>query len=252
MGGTPSNVQLSQLAPTAGCYAPVYLVSAFSTEVTTSPPSGVANIDGSDTGDGQRVLLTSQTHSQDNGIWLTNSTGAWTRPSDWSNGSIIPDGSIVPVAGGEFSGYLYNTTWQTSGLSTVGVIDPGLTLIVSRSIYYVPVPSSYPRVNSGIVETQGMSTNLLTSVTAPAVTSGTAFEPSTLVDSMVYFQINAPSSGSYTLTMGPSTGAEHTIASSVAMVAGSDVVVTLRVPATWQVVITLTTVTLASTTVVTG
>ena len=87
-------------------------------------------------------------------------------------------------------------------------------------------------------------------VTAPSVTSGSAFTPSTASNSTVYFQINAASAGSYTLTMGPTTGAENTVASSVAMVAGSDALVTLVVPRSWLVVLTLTTVTLSSTTVV--
>ena len=87
-------------------------------------------------------------------------------------------------------------------------------------------------------------------VTAPSVTSGSAFTPSTASNSTVYFQINAASAGSYTLTMGPTTGAENTVASSVAMVAGSDALVTLVVPRSWLVVLTLTTVTLGSTTVV--
>ena len=64
--------------------------------------------------------------------------------------------------------------------------------------------------------------------------------------------MNAAAAGSYTLTMGPTTGAENTVASAVAMLIGSDALVTLRVPATWKVVITLTSVTLAQTRVVTS
>ena len=89
-------------------------------------------------------------------------------------------------------------------------------------------------------------------VTSPAVSSGTAFTPSATLNSMVYFQINAAIAGSYTLTMGPSTGAENTVGSGVAMVIGSDDVVTIPVPATWKVVLTLTSVTLSRTTVVTA
>ncbi len=87
-------------------------------------------------------------------------------------------------------------------------------------------------------------------VSSPSVTSGTAFTPSTASNATVYFQINAASAGSYTLTMGPTTGAENTIGSAVAMVAGSDAIVTLVVPRSWLVVLTLTSVALGSTTVV--
>ena len=87
-------------------------------------------------------------------------------------------------------------------------------------------------------------------VSSPSVTSGTAFTPSTTSNATVYFQINAASAGSYTLTMGPTTGAENTIGSAVAMVAGSDALVSLVVPRSWLVVLTLTTVALSSATVV--
>jgi len=89
-------------------------------------------------------------------------------------------------------------------------------------------------------------------VTNPAVTSGTAFTPSTASPTNVTFQINAASAGSYTLTMGSSTGTEITLGSAVAVAAGNDVLVTISVPRSYRVVLTLTTVTLASTTVLTN
>ncbi len=89
-------------------------------------------------------------------------------------------------------------------------------------------------------------------VTTPTVTSGAAFTPSTTSNSMVTFQVNATVAGSYTLTMGPSTGAEITVGNGVAMVAGSDDVVTLLVPRGYRVVLTLTSVTLSRTTVITN
>lgn len=89
-------------------------------------------------------------------------------------------------------------------------------------------------------------------VTTPTVTSGAAFTPSTTSNSMVTFQVNATTAGSYTLTMGPSTGAEITVGNGVAMVAGSDDVVTLLVPRGYRVVLTLTSVTLSRTTVITN
>ena len=88
-------------------------------------------------------------------------------------------------------------------------------------------------------------------VTTPTVISGVAFTPSANAPSTVYFQVNAAIAGSYILTMGPSTGAENTIGTGVAMVIGSDDIVTLNVPLGWQVVLTVTGVTIGSTTVVT-
>ena len=81
-------------------------------------------------------------------------------------------------------------------------------------------------------------------------TSGTMFIPCAYADSHITFQINAAAAGSYTITMGGSNGAGYTVASAVAMTAGNDATVTIFVPANWPVVITLTTVTLASTLVI--
>ena len=85
----------------------------------------------------------------------------------------------------------------------------------------------------------------------PAVTSGTAFTPSATTDSTVYVQTNATAAGTYTITMGPSTGAEHVIATAVKQVAGSDLVTTLHVPASWKVVVTVATATIKQVLVVT-
>ncbi len=96
---------------------------------------------------------------------------------------------------------------------------------------------------SGLVTESGVATTG-TSVSTLTPVSGTAFTPSATNDALVYMQINAAVAGSYTLTFGPSTGAEYTVGSAVAMVVGSDAVVTLRVPATWKVVLTATSVTI--------
>lgn len=106
----------------------------------------------------------------------------------------------------------------------------------------------------GVLQLQsggGTDSALATVVSSPAITSGTAFTPSSNSDSMVYFQINAAAAGSYTLTMGPTTGSENTIANAVAITIGNDELVTLRVPRNWKVILTATTVTIGQTRVVT-
>jgi hypothetical protein len=88
-------------------------------------------------------------------------------------------------------------------------------------------------------------------VTTPTVTSGTAFTPSATSDAMVYVQANATAAGTVTITMGPTTGAEHTVANAVALAAGVDALLTLRSPAGWKVVVTVATVTIGQVVVVT-
>lgn len=101
---------------------PVIVVSVLSGEVTTHPPSHGATIDGYSVPSGKRVLLTKQSaHAQDNGIWVVNTGGLWTRPTDWANGSPIPDGQLVTVSLNEGS-WLWGTVWISSPNEPPGVI----------------------------------------------------------------------------------------------------------------------------------
>ncbi|MFO0863549.1 MAG: hypothetical protein U0744_02625 [Gemmataceae bacterium] len=50
---------------------------------STSPPSG-PGIGGAT--DGDRVLLTIQSAAKDNGVWIVNTSGNWSRPSDFAGG----------------------------------------------------------------------------------------------------------------------------------------------------------------------
>ena len=159
--------------------------------------------------------------------------------------AITPNGAYAYVA---------NLNANTVSVITVATNVVAATINTFASPRYVasalvPIPptgvptdvrNQYGQVTAGNV------------VTAPSVVSGTAFTPSSVLDSMVYFQINAGVAGTYTLTMGPGTGAEHTVGSAVAMLLNSDDVVTLRVPAAWLVVLTLVSVTLGSTLVITA
>jgi len=81
-------------------------------------------------------------------------------------------------------------------------------------------------------------------VTAPSVTSGSAFTPSATADSMLY--LTYATAGSVTsVTMGPSTGAENTVyGQSIVGVTGFSQ--SLRVPIGWKVVVTTVTATIAA------
>lgn len=90
-------------------------------------------------------------------------------------------------------------------------------------------------------------------VTTPAVSSGAAFTPSTTKDTQVYIPIAATTTGTVTITMGPSTGTENTPVPVSNLVAASEPVFTLRVPKGWKVIVTKTgtTVAIGTVTVVT-
>ena len=102
-----------------------------------------------------------------------------------------------------------------------------------------------------LTENGGTSTAGSAAVTSPAVSSGVAFTPNATLDAMVYMQLAAAAAGSYSLTMGPTTGAENTIGNAVAVAIGAPPLLTLRVPAGWKAVLTVTTITIAQTRVVT-
>lgn len=65
---------------------------------------------------GSTVLLTAQTASAQNGLWLVNS-GAWTRVADMAVGSYLLSGTVVTVS----SGVNADTLWQATSAS--GVVD---------------------------------------------------------------------------------------------------------------------------------
>lgn len=70
--------------------------------VATTPVaslSGSQTIDGTLVGAGRRVLLTGQSASSQNGLWVTAS-GAWTRTTDMSDGSTFVPSTLVSVTNG--------------------------------------------------------------------------------------------------------------------------------------------------------
>jgi len=103
---------------------------------------------------------------------------------------------------------------------------------------------------TGIITSDGTDTSSGAAVTSPAVTSGVAFTPSATRNAQVIFQI-AGITGSFSITYGPSTGAENALATAVPTLLGVGDVVDFMVPKGWKVVITLTTVTLSGTKVTT-
>lgn len=77
-------------------------------EIATSLDlNGSETIDGVVTPNGARVLLTAQADADDNGIWLVNTAGAWTRPTDFDAAGDVVEGAFVFVEEG--------TTYEGTG-----------------------------------------------------------------------------------------------------------------------------------------
>lgn len=80
----------------------------------TGLPSS-SDTDGVTLADGDVLLLTGQTASSRNGPWIVH-TGAWSRPSDFTTGSTIPDGKTIEVLTGTTEAL---TTWEVTGTGTI-------------------------------------------------------------------------------------------------------------------------------------
>jgi hypothetical protein len=95
--------------------------------VATAPIASLAgqqSVDGVLVPNGALVLANAQSSSVNNGIWVANAGGAWTRPADFASGSFLARDTIVIVvnatgaANGTTNPY---TIWQMT--ATSGFID---------------------------------------------------------------------------------------------------------------------------------
>lgn len=105
--------------PEEGIKAPC--VVAATTNITLS---GEQTINAVACVEGDRVAPTAQNDPTENGIWLCN-TGAWIRPSDWSDARDVETGVFVPVPGG-----LYQATFTgefVAGTTAITMTDMFLT-----------------------------------------------------------------------------------------------------------------------------
>ncbi len=86
-----------------------------------SPPSGAQTIDSVVVSTGDRVLLVGQTNQIYNGIWLANTTGAWTYPTDWALGTPAGEAYVLITSGSVNAGssWLCNTPAAIIGTNTI-------------------------------------------------------------------------------------------------------------------------------------
>lgn len=77
-------------------------------------------------------------------------------------------------------------------------------------------------------------------VTNPTPTSGVAFTPNTTFVTSVVITANAAAIGTVSVTMGPTTGAENTICTAVALLASMGETISFICPNGWKVIATMT------------
>lgn len=101
--------------PASVNYPAVRLVST----VDVPTLSGLPVVDGVQTVAGDRVLLSAQSPSTENGIYVV-AAGAWSRANDMKNGASLALGGMVMVLAGVNGAHLWYMSSPTSGSAVVG------------------------------------------------------------------------------------------------------------------------------------
>lgn len=139
--------------------------------------AGQQSVDGVLVPNNAVVLATAQPSSVNNGLWIVNSGGSWTRPADYATGSYIARDTVVIVtnATGSGSGTTNpNTIWQMSTVS--GFIDSSST---SWTRIGWAAPPFTPVAGNGIAITGAntFSANVQAGQGVLATSSGLATDP---------------------------------------------------------------------------
>lgn len=86
--------------------------------------NGTATIDGVTVAAGDRVLLTGQTTTNDNGVWIVQA-GNWVRPYDFNTGDAVSGVSVVVKRGTENG----DAIWVCSS-------DPGVDIVATNPLFF--------------------------------------------------------------------------------------------------------------------
>lgn len=106
--GLPTPAEMTSLRNSVSNQNYSYLPVDYVATTRVVSLSGQQSVDGQLVSAGQRVLLTNQSSSSQNGIWVTSTT-AWYRDTSMPEGSIVPKGALVTVKSGTDNA---NTLWQ--------------------------------------------------------------------------------------------------------------------------------------------
>lgn len=171
---------------TSGALAPVVVASADASEVTATPPSGAATIDGVAVATGNRVLLTAQSVPADNGVWVVDTAGAWTRPTDWADGATVVDGTIIATGSNGF--FLWQSVWITYAqtATVIGTDSVTFTMIAGATIMQSAFAgSANPALSIAASSLKVVAAELGVFNTAPAIRPTVTGSLSTVVDPAV-------------------------------------------------------------------
>jgi hypothetical protein len=128
--------------------------------------SGLLTIGGVTLVDNDRVLLTSQTDSKENGLWSAH-VGAWTRTADFNTGDLASGAYVLILEGSSYSGssWLCNTPSAIIDTDLIMFVQFSLPIIVSGTTIGVGTGHVYKGVSSNILQFRSLlaGTNVLIS-----------------------------------------------------------------------------------------
>jgi hypothetical protein len=134
-GLTPNSNTLTQLRDSIAIIAKQAVSSGAAVPVRLVDTVGVALsfaqvVDGAAVVTGDRVVRSVSPPSPLNGVYVANTSGAWTRVSDFPDGGLMPEGMLFSVAEGTIN---KGTIWQMAEISGTNAVI-GTTSIVFRNI----------------------------------------------------------------------------------------------------------------------
>ena len=95
--------------PAVGFKEPCRRVATSNVNIATG---GIVSIDGGNTVNGDRILLTGQTAPAENGIYVCNSTGAWSRAADANTVAKVRAAVVTVWQGTTYGGSVWATTFK--------------------------------------------------------------------------------------------------------------------------------------------
>jgi hypothetical protein len=185
---------------------------------TLASLSGQQSVDGVLVPNGAIVLATTQASSVNNGLWVVNAGGAWTRPADFATGSFLARDTIVIVsnATGAASGTSNpNTVWQmqvASGFidtsinnwSRIGWAAPPFAPVGGNGVSVSGSTFSVTAANTGNLQVTSAGVDINTAqVARKVVLSVPASNPATVVHNLNTFNptVTVWATGSNTLVL---------------------------------------------------
>ena len=102
------------------------------------PLNGSFVVDGQVALTGDRILVINQVNPAENGIWLANASGAWTRAADWQTGSHVHQGELVWCNGGIKYGY-----------ALMVMLGPQDAIVGSDSYDFLPILTISTTISAG-------------------------------------------------------------------------------------------------------